>query len=956
MTGVRRHDLRLVIPAGAAWLAALALVFLPEAAIGIALMSWVVGGFLGAAALIMRRLRPVWKAGALSIVAIGVVTTAIAAALPARAPVELVRAAHDGVVVELAVRLDSAPRAMRGGLDGEERSRMVGTAVSVLVDGKRQPLDVPVVVFAEGSPVAGFGDTVSVRGRPRETGSGERAAFLVSAVGELTIASEAPPWLSWTKGLRAGFADTTSRLPGEGGALLPGLAIGDVSAVGTELDEAMKVSALSHVTAVSGANCAIVTGLAFALAAMAGAGRRLRGVVALLALVGFVILVTPDSSVVRAAIMAAIVLCSLASGRPGRGLSALALAVIVLLTVDPWKAVDYGFALSVLATAGLLVIAGPLAALLARFMPLPLATTIAVPLAAQIACQPVLILLDSSLPLYGVAANVLIEPAAPLATILGLAACLILPVLPPLGTALAWLAWLPSAWIARVALTVDELPASRLPWVGGWAGVGLAAAVLALVGIRVLVPSGTGWQGGRGRRLTAFATVALLVGMGCYGGVLAGGRIADRLSLPGDWQIAACDIGQGDAVLVRDGNSTALVDTGREPEPLRACLDRFGVDRIDLLVLTHFDLDHVGGLDAVIGHVDDAIVGRAVEPGDERDLAKLRGAGARVTQAVAPMRGALGAIQWRVLWPSPAADPDDVPVGNPGSVTVEFEGGGIRSLFLGDLGEQSQAELLATGRVRPVDVVKVAHHGSGDQSPALYERLGAAIGLISVGERNGYGHPTPSLLGLLAKTGTTGFRTDRQGHIVVSPPTAESPLRVWTERDPQNSGQATFCTECRTGARSFDVSVSPSTTGEHNAIRDSDLQQRRVRRCHPRRARRPGDHGGVGAGPPAAPDRAEGVRRTAGLERVQPAGGGRRARGSQRAAPQPHGGRPVQRVEGVGRRLLHRRLRQSRAGCGDRRAIRGGTVCTGRGAQAGAPARLSGPVATEPGATGARLP
>src|SRR6185437_14474605 len=118
------------------------------------------------------------------------------------------------------------------------------------------------------------------------------------------------------------------------------------SAVGAELDAAMKTSSLSHITAVSGSNCALVTGLAFAIAAAAGAGRRCRTAIAVVTLAAFVVLVTPDSSVVRAAIMSTIVLFSFAGGRASRGLPALGLAVMVLLVLDPWKAVDFGFALS----------------------------------------------------------------------------------------------------------------------------------------------------------------------------------------------------------------------------------------------------------------------------------------------------------------------------------------------------------------------------------------------------------------------------------------------------------------------------------------------------------------------------------------------------------------------------------------------------------------------------------
>ncbi len=799
-------DLRLVVPAAVGWSVSLALIFLPHYATLVATVSWCAACVLSLIAVLAppvsrrRGVRAVWRATGFSLVVVALLATAIAAALPARQPTELSAAAAGAEAVELDVRLDAAPRTIKGGEGSTRRWWLVGTAVSVVVHDKRTAVQSPVVVFGpsgakrsqagaieSGSVLsAGFGDTVTVRGRLRATEPGEKAAFLLSATANPTLTSGAPPWLSWADPLRASFALAAQQLPGDGGALLPGLSIGDVSAVDERLDVAMKTSALTHVTAVSGAHCSLVTGLVFVLAAAIGLGRRCRAMVALVALSAYVVLVTPDSSVVRAGIMATIVLCSLAGGRPGRGLPTLGLAVIVLLLLDPWKAVDYGFALSVLATGGLLVLTGPLVTALSRYMPVRLSTVIALPLAAQIACQPVLILLDPSLPLYGIAANLLVEPAVPIATIGGLAACLVLPFIPLLGMALAWLAWLPAAWIAQVALTLDAMPASRLPWVSGVIGLLLAAIVLVLVAIRVMTPLGrkNGW-------LSVLAIVGLIGGAGVYAGSVAGAGMGDRLALPDNWQIAACDVGQGDAVIVRDGDKHAIVDVGRHPEAIAGCLDRFGIERLDLAVLTHYDVDHIGGIAAIVGKVDLAIVGRKEEKRGEDYVERLRRGGAQVVQGVAGLGGRMGELDWSIVWPVADRGLDEVPTGNDGSVTVEFEGRGVRSIYLGDLGERVQDGLLATSRVRPVDVVKVAHHGSADQSEALYRQLQAKVGVISVGATNGYGHPTRKLLDILDHTGTAALRTDRQGLIVLSP--APDGVTIWTERDdvePADAGRA----------------------------------------------------------------------------------------------------------------------------------------------------------------------
>src|SRR6185312_2370020 len=289
-------------------------------------------------------------------------------------------------------------------------------------------------------------------------------------------------------------------LPGDGGALLPGLAIGDTSAVSTGLDTAMKASSLSHLTAVSGANCAVVIALVMVTGAALGIRRGLRVATALVTLLAFVVLVTPQPSVLRAAVMAALVLAAMARGRPVRGVPTLALASLALLVADPWLARSYGFVLSVLATGGLLLLSRPLTVLFSRWLPTALA--------AQLACQPVLILLNASIPLYAVPANVLAEPAAPIATILGLAACVLLPWIPALGQVISWLAWLPSSWIAGVARFCGSLPASSIPWPAGVPGVIFVAAVIALA-LFVLLARGTRTTSWRKAAAAALAIVVV---------------------------------------------------------------------------------------------------------------------------------------------------------------------------------------------------------------------------------------------------------------------------------------------------------------------------------------------------------------------------------------------------------------------------------------------------------------
>lgn len=241
------------------------------------------------------------------------------------------------------------------------------------------------------------------------------------------------------------------------------------------------------------------------------------------------------------------------------------------------------------------------------------------------------------------------------------------------------------------------------------------------------------------------------------------------------------DVGQGDALLVRSAGRTALIDTGPEPSSLEDCLRSLGIDRIDLLVLTHFDLDHVGGVDAVRGRVDTVLHGPVAEPEEQRILDDLRAEGADVNEAITGLRGTLGAATWRVLWPQ--RESVVFPSGNDASIVLAIEGGGVpRALFLGDLSAEAQRMLARnTALGGPYDVVKVAHHGSADQDPGLYETIRPAVGVFSAGVDNDYGHPREETLDLLTAVGAHVLRTDRQGRILLG--IDDDGVAVWTETD-----------------------------------------------------------------------------------------------------------------------------------------------------------------------------
>ncbi len=377
-----------------------------------------------------------------------------------------------------------------------------------------------------------YGTEVAVVARLAPVGDPARRAVARARAADDPV-TRAPPTalLRGTERLRAGLVGTAAAVPGDAGRLLPAVAVGDTRGVG-DLDEAMKVSGLAHLTAVSGAHFSLLGGVVRALAARCRVPRRWRWLPVGAVMLGFVALVQPGASVVRAAVMGAVGVLGLVAGRPARSVPALAGAVLVLVVVDPWLARDIGFVLSVVTTAGIALLAGPLARRWStpagrgtratgrshrvrgrwaaecgrahrgapgggrgtagsgpgagRSTAAAIATAVAVPVAAQAVCAPVVLLLSPAVPTYAVLANLAVTPAVAPGTVGGLVAALLAPWWPAAATWCAQAAGAACWWIAAVARTATALPGAQLAWAEGVLGIVLlatasgAALVLAL--------------------------------------------------------------------------------------------------------------------------------------------------------------------------------------------------------------------------------------------------------------------------------------------------------------------------------------------------------------------------------------------------------------------------------------------------------------------------------------------
>ncbi|GAA2433418.1 ComEC/Rec2 family competence protein [Streptomyces lavendulocolor] len=578
--------------------------------------------------------------------------------------------------------------------------------------------------------------------------------------------------------LRAGLRAASDGLPPDARALLPGLVVGDTSRIPSDLHDAFRATDLTHLLAVSGSNLTIVLLLLIGppgsalTAERGGLAPRLGIPLRATALLGgaltlaFVLVCRPDPSVLRAAACGLITLLAIGTGRRRSLLPALAAAVLLLVLYDPWLARSYGFLLSVLATGALLTVApGWSAALRRHRVPPRIAEALAATAAAQAVCAPVVAVFAARVSLVAIPCNLVAEIAVAPATVLGFAALAAAPVAMPAAGLLAACAGWPAGWIASVARTGAALPGAEAQWPGGWRGGLLLAAVTALLVL---------WaRRARHRAWLAGACTVLLVLAVVRPPPLT--RLVTGWPPPG-WVFAMCDVGQGDAtVLAAGGDAAVVVDAGPDPALVDRCLRSLGVGRVPLVVLTHFHADHVAGLPGVLrGREVGAIQTTGLQdPPDQAAFVRRAAAGAGVPVVRAAGSGErrrVGPLDWRVLWPGAAVAGAEPEGPNDASVALLVRvAGGTTLLLLGDLEPPAQQGLLrAHPDLAPVDVLKVAHHGSAHQDPRLLNRVRPRLALVSAGRDNSYGHPSPRTVGALRAGGAVVLSTDRHGAIAVT--------------------------------------------------------------------------------------------------------------------------------------------------------------------------------------------
>lgn len=750
-------DLRLVPAAVTVWGATLLAPLLPASSLVVlALLA-------GSGALVVGARRPGSSGSRHAVLGVCAALTVTAATAGVRtsaresSPLTVAAAAGRSVEVTLALGVDPAL------LAGSRAQVMARGTVTALVDGTTTArLHAPVLLFA---PSAGWhrlraGQTLRTRARTSLPRSGDDVVAVLSIRGPPTVIGGPGAVQRGAGAVRDGLAAAAARvLDPRPAGLLPGLVVGDTRAQDPLLAADFKRAGLSHLTAVSGANVAIVVlGVLWPLRRRA-VRRRVQAVVAGAALAGFVVLATPSPSVLRAAVMGAITLLALATGRQRAAVPALATSIVVLVLTAPGMARDAGFALSVVATASIVVLApGWSRRLRERGWPRFLADAVAVSGAAGLATAPIVAALSGTVSLISLPANLLAAPAVAPATVLGLVAALVEPVLPWAGDAVVWLAGWPVRWLVVVAERCAAVPDAATGWPAGSVGAVVMTGLLLL----------GGWALWRFPRWRAPA-LAAVVGAAALGWPV---RQTIRGWPPAHTVMVACDVGQGDALVLPTGPGQAiLVDSGREVTGVDRCLDRLGIDNLPLVLLSHLDADHAGGLaGALTGRSIGVVATGTLPPSDTRvsalDRLLTRFHRTRTTLVPGDHRqvgsAAVDVLAPYPAWATPSVTPNDM------CLLLRVTSRGLRLLLTGDLSAQAEARILDTGADVRADVLKVPHHGSADTDPDFLAATGARVALISVGADNTYGHPTQRALTWLAQDAMWVHRTDREGDLAVA--------------------------------------------------------------------------------------------------------------------------------------------------------------------------------------------
>lgn len=656
--------------------------------------------------------------------------------------------------------------------------REAGGRVRVRVHTPRGRVEVDAVGRAEDLRV---GREVAVAGRLVPP-SPARAAMLRRNGAAMVLKGER---LRLTGARRGGLSGAVDRvrdraeaslaraMPPREKALVAGMVLGQDDRIDAGTIDDFKRSGLAHLLAVSGQNIMLLAALAMPLLGLAGVPLRARlwSVLALIAI--YVPLTGAGAPIQRAGIMGAAGVIAAMAGRPRVRWYAVLIAALGTLALNPRAGSDVGWQLSFAAVGGILLWSRPLAVALARRLggghwQRGLAEGAAMTISATVATAPLMAHHFEAFSISSLVANLLALPAVAPLMWLGMLASFIgqfpatgalLDVINPFTAVLG-------AFIAQVARWLGPPSWAMVP-VGMPAG--LVAAVYAATVAAWWIARGVGGRrrglsrASRRRRsgrvvIAAAATAVLLVA----GSLVPGGSDDGRASRP-DLIVRVIDVGQGDAILLDPrGADPVLIDTGPPGARISDKLRSLGVRRLAAVAITHDELDHSGALPAVLATARPAQLLHA--DAKRQTLSHAAAAGARSVRLAAGDVVRAGALRLEVVWPEPGTEPVEGASPNDRSLVIIARHREFSMLLTGDA--EAEAVPLNPG---PIDVLKVSHHGSRDEGlPSLLDTSSPALAVISSGRRNRFGHPSPEVLGELARRTIPTMRTDTHGTVTIS--------------------------------------------------------------------------------------------------------------------------------------------------------------------------------------------
>lgn len=585
--------------------------------------------------------------------------------------------------------------------------------------------------------------------------------FLLAGFGSVTL---------YKQGTKPSKSEVSSKivsslnryLPKREAGLMAGIMIGDTTNIPSGVKEDFKKTGLAHILAVSGMNVSMLASAVIFVAGLLPVGTLLRFVLTIVSLCAYMTITGPGPSILRAGIMFAAAMVASVLSRKADLLSVLSLAVLVTLVYDPGFLFNVGWQLSFSATLFIVLLSPPLKETFSAF-PGKVREPLVVTIGAQIGVMPVMVCYFHQLSLITVIANLLVTGAIFPLMIIGVLMSVAGRTVPSAAHILSFFAHALLAFIIRTAATLADLPFASV-YVGSPPALTVAFYYLSMIALCIYFKKKK-----KSISFVALALVGLLLlaaFMGCQ---------AVRETPPAGLRIVFVDVGQGDAALIQtEDGGNVLIDGGPEPDSVTETLDRYGVKKLDLVIISHAHADHITGLKNVLeSRQVDMVLDSGVPHTSRTYIDLLKAIENRHIKYELARTGTTidvgRSLKIRILWPTDANYNEGEDLLNNKSVVARVSYEDMSILFAGDIQTDAQSSLLKTGANVSAQIYKFPHHGSRNAADIRFiEAVHPEVSIISVGADNKFGHPARSSINKLLSVGSKVYRTDENGSIIIT--------------------------------------------------------------------------------------------------------------------------------------------------------------------------------------------